>query len=491
MRSGVRWCGVLAAASLLLAAPAAGQGVRITGVSTARYAELATAAPDSVPIESTTGAGTLRLAPDGTVVRCTEGLAWCHFMGAGERLSTVPLIQDVRASAWGFGQGVRAFAHVRGRAAVGEADDLWPAADDPLDVLAAYVEVDRASYRVRLGRQWQTSSLGWYNFDGLAVAYRPLERLTVEAFGGWSLMRGTNEYHDDALDGVEPFFPSERAYILGALARVRPAPGMAGTLLYQREIRTDRAALYSERLAADGRVSFGRAAVSGALEADLASGWLNEARLRADVPLGRGFAAAAEVRRYRPFFELWTIWGAFSPVGYRELGVESFWRRTGSPLQLRVLTSRRSYEDTGAELTFAPLRTDGWRFVAAASLDLGPRWSTDGSYRYELGSGAGISEGQLSARRVLAEGSWIGLALVAFQRAYEFRVQQGTVYGVGVDAGHRFDARTRLSGSLTAYRHGGSTEEPSVDWSQLRGSVRFEWTVGPEPGMTRPPEERP
>jgi hypothetical protein len=478
----VRWCGVLAAASLLLAAPAAGQGVRITGVSTARYAELATAAPDSVPIESTAGAGTLRLAPDGTVVRCTEGLAWCHFMGAGERLSTVPLIQDVRASAWGFGQGVRAFAHVRGRAAVGEADDLWPAADDPLDVLAAYVEVDRASYRVRLGRQWQTSSLGWYNFDGLAVAYRPLERLTVEAFGGWSLMRGTNEFHDDALDGVEPFFPSERAYILGALARVRPAPGMAGTLLYQREIRTDRAALYSERLAADGRVSFGRAAVSGALEADLASGWLNEARLRADVPLGRGFAAAAEVRRYRPFFELWTIWGAFAPVGYGEGSGMLAWGRPDR-LGVRLTGAWRSYDAAHAGLQSAMLRTDGWRVGTDGWWRPAGAWTVSGAYRRHINFGAAQSEADAAVRRDWDGRGHVGAHGALFQSIREFSLGEGVVAGLGADAAWRLNADTRLSGSATAYRHLESPNPGAVDWTQLRATLQLEWAVGRDPGM--------
>lgn len=484
MRKGaVCGVGVIAAGwVLMLATSAAAQGVRITGVSTARYAQLATAAPDSVPIESAAGTGSLRLAPDGTVVRCTEGFAWCYFLGAGERLSTIPLIQDVRASAWGFGEGVRAYAHVRGRTAVGEADALWPEADDPLDVLSAYVELDRASYRVRLGRQWQTSSLGWYNFDGLAVAYRPVGQVTVEAFGGWSLMRGTNEYHDDALEGIEPYFPSERAYILGALARVRPAPGMAGSLLYQREIRTDRGALYSERLAADGRVSFGRGAVSGAVEADLGAGWLNEARLRADVPLGNGFAAAAELRRYRPFFELWTIWGAFSPVGYGEGSGMLAWGEADR-LGVRLTGAWRSYDQANAGLESSLLRTDGWRVGADAWWRAADAWTVSGAYRRHINFGAAQSEADAAVRRDWGEAGHAGAHGAVFQSIREFSLGEGLVAGFGADAAWRLNADTRLSGSATFYRHLESPTPGTADWTQLRATVQLEWAVGQDPGM--------
>lgn len=481
MRMGARIGLMAASAALVAVGPAAGQGVRVTGVTTARYAELATAVKDSIPIESALGTGTLRLAPDGTVVRCTEGLPWCFYLGAGPRLSTVPLMQDLRASAWGFGQGVRAYAHVRGRAAVGEADALWPEADDPLDVLSAYVELDRPSYRARLGRQWQTSSLGWYNFDGLALAYRPMDKLTVEAYGGWSLMRGTNEYHDDALEGVEPFFPSERAYILGALARVRPAPGMAGSLLYQREIRTDRGALYSERLAADARVSFGRGAVSGALQADLGAGWLNEARLRADVPLGGGFAGAAELRRYRPFFELWTIWGVFSPVGYGEGSGMLAWGRADE-LGVRLTGAWRSYDEAHAGLASAMLRTDGWRVGADAWWRPAEAWMASGAYRRNINFGAAQVEVDAALRRDWGETGYVGAHGALFQSIREFSLGEGVVAGLGANAAWRLNADTRLSGSATAYRHLESPTPGTVDWTQLRATLQLEWALGADPG---------
>jgi hypothetical protein len=128
---------------------------------------------------------------------------------------------------------------------------------------------------------------------------------------------------------------------------------------------------------------------------------------------------------------------------------------------------------------------------ASADLTLRPDLLLQGSYYGELASGAGISEGRFALRRTLGERDWIGLSLSVLQRAYEFRVQEGTLLGAGLDAGWRLDPRTRITGNLALYRHLTPSDSPGVDWSQLRGSVRFEWTVGPEPGLAAGGEEGP
>jgi hypothetical protein len=388
-------------------------------------------------------------------------------------------------SGWGFGRGVRVYAHLRARTDLGGADEIWPRADDAFDALAAYVELERERFRVRVGRDWKTSGLGYYDYDGASVLLRPAPGLTLEAYGGWSLMRGAEApLTDDALAAIEPLAPDDRAVLLGAQLRVRPVAGLALAGLYQREIRSDRLGLYSERAALDAVYARGHLSLKGTLEADLVARQVNEARADLGWTPGRSWTLGAFARHHRPFFELWTIWGAFSPVAFDEVGARAHWRRPGSPLRLQAEASRRTYGDTGAGLSFAALRTDGWKLAAGADLEVLPETTLHGSYYGEVGSGAAISEGHLGVRRTLAEGSWVGLSLTAFQRAYEFRVEEGTVFGAGVDAAHRLDARTRIAGALTAYRHRVPSDAPGVDWSQLRGSLRFEWTVGPEPGLS-------
>ena len=117
--------------SLLVPTLLSAQGVRINGVSTARYIEVR-----PYNLESDTPS-------------------------VSKPLGLVPLTQDLHVNAWGFGQGIRLYAHVRARASVGDAQGLWPQADDEFDALSAYLEIDRSLGRARVGRQWTSSHLGF------------------------------------------------------------------------------------------------------------------------------------------------------------------------------------------------------------------------------------------------------------------------------------------------------------------------------------------
>jgi hypothetical protein len=206
------------------------QGIRINGISTARYIEVR-------PLLLTTDPASTR-----------------------EPLGLVPLYQDLFVNAWGLGQGIRLYAHVRGRAALGDAE-LWPQSDDAFDALAAYIEVDRPVGRVRLGRQWTSSHLAYYNFDGVTALWRPTRWFTGEVYGGWALAPGLNEFlTSDALAAVEPFAPDRRSNLLGAQVRFRAGQRFNAGAEYQREIRTDRAGLYGERIAGEAALSTARRA---------------------------------------------------------------------------------------------------------------------------------------------------------------------------------------------------------------------------------------
>ena len=111
------------------------------------------------------------LETGGLIVRCVPGEAFCRYSrGGAGTISAMPLTQDLTVTAWGFGTGVSLYANVRARASLGDEPDFWPRADDHFDALAAYVEVDRERFRARAGRQWATTGLGFYNFDGVSLA---------------------------------------------------------------------------------------------------------------------------------------------------------------------------------------------------------------------------------------------------------------------------------------------------------------------------------
>jgi hypothetical protein len=477
---------VALACLLSVPAPADAQSVRVTGSTVLRYVEVRPLVRDSVPAEEVGGRGLLRQTADGQVVRCMMGDLFCRGTSPGDRVSSIPSTQDLEVSVWGFGEGLRGFAHLRGRTAWGSNPDLWPQADEALDVLAAYGELDRERYRVRAGRQWTTSGLGFYNFDGLALTVRPIPGLSVDGQVGRSLVRGLNEPRTGgALEAIEELAPIEPGLMLSGQLRYRPSPRLALSALYHRDVRDDRAGLYSELARAEGVFRFGEASVEGAMEADLAGGEFNELRLRVRAPPVLSTALSAEVRRYRPYFELWTIWGAFSPVGFDEGRLDLTWATARGDLILRGEASYRSYDDTGMETGVGRFRTDGWGLGARANWSPWEEWRLEGGYRMEVGFGAARSEGNAGVQRHLGDRGHVAVRGLAFQRLYEFRLDHGVVVGLGAEGGFRLTDRSRAVGSVTGYRHVDRGDRSDMDWTQLRANLRLQWTIGPEPGLTR------
>ncbi len=494
-RSTLRARSPLLAAALLLAELGAGAGarpvcaqsVRISGTSTVRYLELQPLQIDSIPVSSTTGDGVLRRAGDGRTVECVDPAPYCYAYGSGSEVSTTPGLQDLRVSAWGFGRGVRFYSHVRGRAVVAGSSSLWPLAGDPFDMLEGYLELDRPRFRVRAGRQWDVGGLSFANFDGASLLVRPLRQLRLEGYGGWSLQTGLNEpVTSAAIAAVEPFAPDSRGLLLGLRAEARPAAALSLSATYERQVRQDQAGLYSERVATDGLLRGALVSLDWVLQADLANAELNELRGRVVYTPASRLTLRAFARRHRPYFELWTIWGAFGAVGFTEGGIGGSWRSAGGALTLDAQGARRRYLETGAELGFAPLHADGWTLDANAAARLAPHWSLDGQYQWDLGFGAGKSQGLARLRRTLPGGASLAATATAFQMAGELRVRTGTVAGLGLEGGLPIGARNRLDASLFDYRHFGAAPEMGPDWSQLRASLSFSWTVGAEPGLPAP-----
>jgi hypothetical protein len=460
------------------------QSVRLTGITSLRYVEVRPLVRDSVPSSDLPGGGLLRFTPEGDVVRCLTGAVYCHGTRPADPVSTVPLMQDLEASVWGLGRGVRAFTHLRIRSGWGGEPELWPRASDAFDLLAAYGELDRTRYRVRVGRQWTTSGLGFYNFDGLLLTTRPLDGLSVEGGIGRSLLRGLSETRTgEALEAIEDLAPFEPGLMLTAQARYRASPNLALTALYHRDVRDDRAGLYAELARAEGVFRFAGGSLEASLEMDLAGSAVNEARVRSRLPPWRNGALALEARRYRPYFELWTIWGAFSPVGFDEGRAELTWARGRGDLIVRGEASYRSYDDTGMDTAISSFRTEGWSLGTVVNWALRPGWRVDGGYRVEVGFGAARSEGHLGVIRSHDPRGHVALRGLAFQRLYEFRLSHGAVVGLAGEASYRLTDRSRAFGSLAAYRHLDRADQPQLEWNQLRGSLRLEWTLGPEPGV--------
>jgi hypothetical protein len=480
---GVGACACVALAGLFAGvAPAYTQSVRISGATTARYIEIRPFVRDSVPADSTDGAGLLRLAADGRVVRCVPDFAWCIDVRPGTRASTIPVIHDLEASVWGLGTGVRLLTHVRARTGLGGDAVLWPQGDDALHVLAAYGELERERFRLRIGRQWQVSGLGFYNFDGLGVAVRPARHLTLEGYAGRSLLRGLNENRSGgALESIEPLAPPSAGLLTGVFGRYRRGRVAIGTG-YHVEFRTDGRGLYSELAMADAMVRVRGGSIAGSLELDVAGAALNEARVEVRSPPLGPITLHGTARRYRPYFELWTIWGAFSPVGFDEVRGGASWA-LDDRLIIRAEGSWRGYDGGDPFAGVAALRTDGWGINTNVSWLPAAAWHVDAAYRFEIGVGAARQDAHAGMTRLLGDIATVSVQGLAFQRAYEFRVDENTVAGVGAEASLRISSRARVLATAAAYRHFGAAEPAVMDWTQRRAMLRVQWSVGAEPGL--------
>ncbi len=471
-------CATTAPASKMVA-----QGIRVRGVSTFRLLELRPFVDDSAAFNTTVpGAVDYRLLADGRVVRCVEGDAFCRYKRSGATATAIPYVQDLQLTGWGLGRGVSIIADVRLRAAMGSAPALWPRAEDAFDALAAYVQLDRSRFTARVGRQYATSGFGVYNFDGASLTWRAHRRLTAEAFGGWSLAQGLNEsFTSSEIAAVDELAPDRNAFLLGAQVRVRPTERSSISARYQRELRVNRSALYSERVALDGSWNFGRASLDGSFEQNLSASVVNEFRVRMRLPPVAQTTLSLEARHFRPFFELWTIWGAFAPVGFDEVRTQASWRTPTRALSIDVHGAYRKWEATDAGLDFAPLRNEGWRLGGVANWRVATHWNTNASYSADIGFGAARTEGDVGVHwdhgRV-----FLGANVSAFQSIYEFRIGTGRVFGAGVDAGWQINPDLRLVGDAAVYQQRAFNGAPSNDWTQHRGTLRFEWRIGSDPG---------
>jgi hypothetical protein len=479
---------LVAALALGGARSMAAQDVRISGTSTMNYVQLRPVVLDSVLASSTTGAGTTRLDARGRTVQCLNPTAtYCYVYASGATQSSAPALQDLRVSAWGFGQGVRVYADLRGRAVVGGNTSLWPQANDHFDALEAYVELARPKFQVRAGRQWDVSGLAFNNYDGASVLLRPRSNFNVEAYGGWTLLTGLDEpVTSGALAAVEPYAPTSRGLLIGVRAQATPVPPVSLSAVYERTIASSRTGVYSDRVATDGVFRTGRLSLDWAAKIDLASQALNELRSELLFTPAPNVTVRAFARRHQPYFDLWTIWGAFGAVGFVEGGAGASWRRTDGAINLDGQVTRRHYLNTDAELDFAPLRANGWALSTSGAVRLASRWALNGQYALNLGFGTAESQGALELRRTLPAGSSLSLSGTAFQTADELRVNSGTVVGLGLSGVLRFTDRSALNGSVFDYRHMGAVPESGPNWNQLRATLSYSWTVGREPGLPAP-----
>ena len=455
------------------AAPASfAQGVRGDVRVVGSYIEYRGVQRVSLPDSLVPGTGTTRVTQDGTVWTCVPGIE-CTTYRASEAESGTPITQELRVTAWPGSRGWSARLNLRTRYG---SDGFWPGSSRKAEALDAHIAYENDRVRARAGRLERFGGLGVHHLDGASLLWKSLDAFRVEGFAGRSRARIVNEpYTGDLLAESDALHPDSESVLWGLEAWLR-AGRLTASAMYQRDQRTDGKGLYSERAALDARWNPGMVTLDLSTDFDWALLDFNDVRLAALGALRSDLQGVAEFRHYRPFFELWTLWGAFTPVAYNEGRTALRWS-PGTRWRLEGQLAYRDYEDASAGAEFLPVEGDGWRALLSAARSLSA-WSLSGTYSYLRGPGAERLSLDLDAGRSFGA-AHLGAFLVGSQRFLEFRFGEGATAGAGAEARLALES-VEIQSTLGLYRH--AFDRPGFeDYTQLRARLSAVWTFGSEP----------
>lgn len=481
----------LIAVAVVLAAPGLrAQGYRLRLDNRAQSVSFRGVTLDSIPASDTvSGPGGGPATPDGYAVTCGSN-GYCIFYRPGAEVHAVPISSTADFLLWGLGlPGLSVHGLARGTVQAGDSGS-WPVTSPAVELLEGYAEYATERVTAQLGRQNVATRLGYTGFDGGRVMLRDAGRgLDLSAFGGWGLARGfALPVTSPALNPLDEFRPQSRQLVVGAGAGWRRARFDAH-LDYLREVDPSTRYFVSERGAFDLAVRpLPGWSLTGGADYDFAAGLWGSAdvALRYEDPTGR-IAAEIGARRYRPHFDLWTIWGAFSPVPYGAVDLSV----SASPiraLRLRATGERYRYDDAAASTPLFDAKTDGWRYGWGATYTLAPRWSFDGGYHAEFGPGAssrGFDATVTFAARERLDLSAYGSTL---DRPLEFRYDQSSLRAFGLTADARPASWIRVQ--LDAGRYAEDRRRPDAaafSWNQVRAALRVILLFGSEADLAGVP----
>jgi len=379
---------IILAFIVLSSAPAAAQDYRVRIDARAQSVWFRGLVPDSVLASSlTASADGGFVTPDGHAVRCGAG-EYCFFFRPGPKLWSAPVATSASIVMWGLGvEGLSLRASARALADLGD-NSVWPGTEPPVQLIEGLLEYQRSAFLARVGRQLVSSRLEAIGFDGGWLRYR-LARidLDVTGYAGWGLgQAAVVSPMSPALNPLDEFRPRDRQIVAGAEAAwlYRNVDLRAE---YRREIDPQDDYFVSERGALSLLTRIRSLRLTSGLDYNIAEGHLGNADVTATYFRPK-FSVSAGARRYRPYFSLWTLWGAFSPVPYTAFNVSGE-TRVARAVSLHARAERYSYDDAEVSTALVPQLEDrGWRARIGATATLAERWTLDGNYGIERGPGA-------------------------------------------------------------------------------------------------------
>ncbi len=469
------------------ASPASGQGYRLRLDSRIQSVSWRGLSAGTIPrdqaIQQPNGGF---LTPDGHAAICTETL--CTFFAPGPPLRGVPWVTQGDLNLWGFGlSGVSLRANARWATDLGEGT-VWPGTEPDFQLVEGYLEYLRGGLTARAGRQFLTGRLGAYGLDGARVAFRDIRR-GVEVIGylGWGMARGSLlPVTDAALNPLDDFQPRNRQVTAGLEAGLTRGT-IDARAEYRREVDPSVDYFVSERVSASLAFRPLRPlSLAAGAEYDLSFASLGSADLTASW-FGKGYSLTGGVRRYRPYFDLWTIWGAFSPVPYTAIhGSGSI--SPVSSLTFRVRAEGYRFNDAEVLTPGVSVEDHGWRFETGATWAPVPGLSVDGSYQSEFGNGS-------SSRGFTGRVTWqpipsvsLGAHAARLQRPLELRFNDAELTSVGGDLEYTPNPRWRFGVQLIRYDESRDRPDTSaIDWDQFRLAARVSLLFGTNADRVRLP----
>ncbi len=325
--------------------------------------------------------------PDGFAVRCGAG-DYCFYLRPGPALHAMPASSTASVTLWGLGvDGLTARVTARVVADLGQ-DGVWPATEPVGQLLEGYVDYQRAALTARAGRLLVMSRLEPIGFDGawLRTGWRS-SGVTLGAYGGWGLGRAaTLPVSSPALNPLDEWRPDDRQLVAAAdAAWSRPNADVSAE--YRREIDPQDRSVVSERAGLSLSARAASILARGGADFNIAEGRVGSADLMLTY-MQPQYSLSLGARRYRPYFSLWTLWGAFSPVSYHALNA-SAQARTGSRLTLHARGEAFRYDDAAVSVAIVPdLEDRGWRGSIGADVLLGGAWTGQANLGMERGPGA-------------------------------------------------------------------------------------------------------
>jgi hypothetical protein len=342
-----------------------------------------------------------------------------------------------------------------------------------MQLLEGYAAYSRDVVSLKLGRTHDVNRLGWVGFDGATLEFRPFGRaLRVFGYGGRSLARSfplpvTSADLNPLGDALE--LPNRDQILLaGGLGWFLGS--FAGRALYQREDRRGANATVSERIAADWSLEASpQVSLSGGADYNIATDEWGKADVALNVLTeDRRARFTANGRRYRPYFDLWSIWGAFSPVAYSAAGGSAAWRAMDG-LEVRARGEYYTFDESNAATPLVAGESDGWRASVSAAVLRVANWSFDAGYERAIGPGASSQSIEAAATYRPSSALLVTVDGARMVRPLEYRFNDAHLWSYGL----RIDFEAAQGLRLTADARGYSEERQRDDaanlsWSQMR-----------------------